>query len=60
MSRALDVKERTRSVNDKITYAAEVLFFIALLPIINDDCAGPIRPASTSYRGMPECDILLS
>ena len=38
MSRALDVKERTRSVNDKITYAAEVLIspfpFLLLLTFL--------------------------
>lgn len=48
MSKALDVKERTRSVNDKITYAAEVPFPVALLSVIID-CFGRLNLCCASF-----------
>jgi hypothetical protein len=50
MSRALDVKERTTSVNSKITYAAEVSFSFTLITYRHIHVSlGSIRPAPATY-----------
>ena len=53
LSAALEIKSRTRSVNDKITYAAEVRqgWDMHALSTLTPCCADAIRLAGAANRG---------
>ena len=56
LSAALEIKSRTRSVNDKITYAAEVrqgwdMWDMHASLTLTSCCADAIRLAGTAHRG---------